>query len=408
MEYLTEDHLKKLLNQEWLVKIDSDKSTPYLFKFHASTEEASCCLMITDTKNVWGEVLSGNAFARRWRDCNPSQLTIATDSDKQAEWRKQLLELLVNAHSMGGIADLSFDIVPSPNADIAFELGSDEFKWRWETYTLGPKVSAGVLSQQLIMPLISVSHLAFSSSDPVSELSDANLQMAIDKAGRTGRRAVDTHVKHAISRPRLTTTLRRMSAVFNFLPELPPVVSKTDVPDLKIPELPGNESLPPQLIPVNPVDEIHRGFPDEAKNKALKEVDDSQHGVENQGSGDSDSATEEEDDEPPVVNSKASEKGKDRDDMESNPEPMVTSSVPPTADPYRSREPSPKVTRTSTPADTDSQASSSRPPKKLKRKPAPSSSDDDSDDEPKRPAVIVKRTAQRGAKQPLKRGGKRF
>lgn len=181
--------------------------------------------------------------------------------------------------------------------DLAFELGSDSFKWRWETYSLGPKVSAEVLSKQLIMPLISVSHLAFSSADPVSELSDTNLQMvmffhlimpnnciidappcsyyglgslwspidalkAIDKAGRTGRRAVDTHVKHALSRPRLATTMRRMSAVFNFLTDLrmstdsihemgpsltdmaAPVVSKFDTPDFLVPDLPVSESVP--------------------------------------------------------------------------------------------------------------------------------------------------------------------
>lgn len=37
------------------------------------------------------------------------------------------------------------------------------------------QVSADVLSQHLIMPLISVTHLAFSSSDPVSELSGSDL-----------------------------------------------------------------------------------------------------------------------------------------------------------------------------------------------------------------------------------------
>ncbi|TCD64288.1 hypothetical protein EIP91_004296 [Steccherinum ochraceum] len=179
MEFLSEDHLKQLLLCEWLVKIDNDKSTPYLFKFCASPEEPSCCLLITDTKNVWGEVLSGKSLARRWRECNPStsaQLETAADEAEEIQWRKDLLGLLSNVHTMGGIADLSFDVVSSLNADLAFELGSDEFKWRWETYILGPKVSADVLSQQLIMPLISVSHLAFSSADPVSELSDTNLQ----------------------------------------------------------------------------------------------------------------------------------------------------------------------------------------------------------------------------------------
>lgn len=43
---------------------------------------------------------------------------------------------------------------------------------------------------------------------------------AVDKMARTARRTVDTHVRHAISKPRLATTLRRMTAMFNFIPEL--------------------------------------------------------------------------------------------------------------------------------------------------------------------------------------------
>lgn len=43
---------------------------------------------------------------------------------------------------------------------------------------------------------------------------------AVDKIGRTARRTVDTHVRHAVSRPRAATTLRRMTAMFNFTPDL--------------------------------------------------------------------------------------------------------------------------------------------------------------------------------------------
>lgn len=41
---------------------------------------------------------------------------------------------------------------------------------------VGPRMSADILSKHLIMPLISLSHLAFSSADPVSELTDADLE----------------------------------------------------------------------------------------------------------------------------------------------------------------------------------------------------------------------------------------
>lgn len=37
-------------------------------------------------------------------------------------------------------------------------------------------MSADILSKQLILPLISVTHLAFSSADPVNEMSEADLE----------------------------------------------------------------------------------------------------------------------------------------------------------------------------------------------------------------------------------------
>lgn len=60
--------------------------------------------------------------------------------------------------------------------DLAFEIDCDGFKWHWETYLLGPKTSADVISRHLIMPLISVVHISFYSADPVSELEESDLE----------------------------------------------------------------------------------------------------------------------------------------------------------------------------------------------------------------------------------------
>ena len=110
----------------------------------------------------------------------------------------------------------------------------DAFKWRWETIFVGYKVSADVLSKHLIMPLICVNHLSFSSTDVVGDLSPSDLEkvtsfksfvsqyrfhdhsQTVDKVARTARRTLDTHVKNALSKPRLATTMRRITAVFNF------------------------------------------------------------------------------------------------------------------------------------------------------------------------------------------------
>lgn len=56
------------------------------------------------------------------------------------------------------------------------EFECSNWKWRWEPTFLGPKASAEVLSKHLIMPLISVNHLAFSSSDVLGDLTPMDLE----------------------------------------------------------------------------------------------------------------------------------------------------------------------------------------------------------------------------------------
>ncbi|KAJ3555697.1 hypothetical protein NM688_g2433 [Phlebia brevispora] len=407
MEYLSEEHLKFLLHKEWLVKIDNNKSVPYLFKFYSSTVDQCCYLMISDTKASMGR---SKQFARRWRDCNPSHAPPPTLSDEdEDEWRSNLLGLLSDIHSLGGITDLLFDVVDSRNADFAFELGSDDFKWRWETYSLGPKVAADTLSKHLIMPLISVTHLAFSSADPVSELSEADLAKTVDKIGRTARRTLDTHVKHAISRPRVATTLRRMTAMFNFLPDLPPVLSDVDVPELKPPEVP-QQSRTHTKAP-------HRGAgtippPPVSSARLPSEASSSRSGVEASSARINKKKATPEDSETEKSSGEDRATAKTKIDVPSGSEQPsrqgTTSRVASTsvrAESPQDREMKPsKTSEPESSPDSRPSVSSPRPAKKAKRVQESSSSDEDSDAGPKRRAG----PSTRGAKQPLKRGGRRF
>lgn len=176
MNHFNEEHSKLLLSKEWLAKINGQTSTPYLIKFYSSSVDLTSCIMITDTKSTWAEVLSSNQLARRWRECNRRAGSPLLDDDEEEAWRTRHLELLSRAHTLGGVAELSFEVVESKFGDFAFELECAAFKWRWETVSVGHKLSADILSQHLIMPLISVSHLAFSSSDVVGDLPPSDLE----------------------------------------------------------------------------------------------------------------------------------------------------------------------------------------------------------------------------------------
>ena len=112
--------------------------------------------------------------------------------------------------------------------------------FRWETNSAGPRISAEVISRQIIMPLMSTAYLAFSSPSSVGEMSESDLEtvseakplitrqmirsglhaQVVDKLGRAARRTPGMHARNAISKPRLATAIRRMTAMLNFLVEL--------------------------------------------------------------------------------------------------------------------------------------------------------------------------------------------
>jgi ABC-type enterochelin transport system substrate-binding protein len=86
---------------------------------------------------------------------------------------------------------------------------------------------------------MSTAHLAFSAPNSVGGMSEPDLEtvseakplthvlmiryglyaQAVDKLGRIARRTPGMHVRNAISKPRLATTIRRMTATLNFLAE---------------------------------------------------------------------------------------------------------------------------------------------------------------------------------------------
>ncbi|KAJ6494766.1 hypothetical protein C8R47DRAFT_381834 [Mycena vitilis] len=406
MEQFSEEHSKLLFSKEWLVK--NNDSTPYLFKCHFSTVDLSCFILLTDTKTVWTEVLNSKQFARRWRACNPDCAADFDQEDDEEEWRIANLELLSKAHTLGGMTDLGFDVVESNYADLAIQLDCEAFKWRWETCLQGSRFSAEMISRHLVLPLISLNHLAFTSA--VGESSETDLEKSIDKLGRTGRRSVDTHVKNAMTKPRVATALRRITAMFNFENNLPPIQLSVEKPELQaqVVQARAREPSPiPSPVPskrrsIPPPDPIPTTPPAPSKKIPVKEQTPS---APIPVTAD-DSATEDDsEDEPPVIAAKG--KGRALSSAASPPAKLEHKSPDPRSQ-SSSPIPSKPLSRAKAPS-SDSDSSPLRPVKKPK--PPLSSSDEDSEAERKR--RLAKATsgaggAKRGTRQPIKRGGKRF
>ncbi|KAG6374491.1 hypothetical protein JVT61DRAFT_4534 [Boletus reticuloceps] len=405
---------ENLLAKEWLVKVDPHTSTPYLFKFHFSPVDLTCCIMITDTKRTWAEVLSSKQFARRWRECNRRIDSPSLDDDQEEAWRTRCLELLSSAHTLGGMLQLSFEVVEVQFwgillsrltfnlttdvrlcKDFALQLECDAFKWRWETIFVGHKVSADILSKHLIMPLISANHLAFSSPVVVGDLPPTDLEKAIDKIARIARRTVDTHVKNALSKPRLATTMRRITAVFNFISDPPNISTEVDSPVLLPPPEPTPKIKKPELLKTT---RTLTPEPNRESGAIPRRPSPINH------SDDSGSATEPEDDtsiHPPRPGPGSGATGADQrlDIRMRSPTPSREDASP------RARGARNRSTK-ALPSDTDS--SPVRPIKKSK--PRAPSSDEDSEAERKKLADQIKRgtASAPGLRQPIKRGGKRF
>jgi len=215
--------------------------------------------------------------------------------------------------------------------------------------------------------------------------------------GRTAKRSADIHLRNAMSRPRVATTIRRVTSVLNSISDIPAINFTAEKPDLHLPisqrapELPeSSRPVSPALFPPKDVETIQRS--------ASPPIDPPDQKVI------VDSATESEEDVRP--HPRASPLGKGKAAIASRSPsagPSAKSLEPQSIRPSRNASPLLPKQSKETPSDSDS--SPVRPvKKKLKQIP---SSDDDSEAE-RRKRARGGAPAKRGTRQPLKRGGKRF
>ncbi|KAG6917016.1 hypothetical protein DXG01_004281 [Tephrocybe rancida] len=193
-----------------------------------------------------------------------------------------------------------------------------------------------------------------------------------------------------------------MTTMFNFIPELPPVVSTAEEPDLEVPQ-PTRPELPVRSLPASTLPHIgpQKDVPQNVKpshagaGSSLKPpVPDNDNSATEESDVGDDAMDE-------VFRSRPSQLS--ASNTESRPNRATNaprlSLVPPASN---KDEP-----------DSDSDSSPVRPAKKLKKPPIASSSDNDSEDDRKRRVAQLKGGTgpgggKRGTRQPIKRGGKRF
>lgn len=432
MNEFTEDHSERLLSKEWLIKIDNEKSIPYLMKLHPTFADQSCVFLITDTKTVWAEVLSKQQLSRRWSMLNNNSAPSHLPHPNNDAWLDQVLQYLVDVHTLGVMGNLSFDVIDSRYSDLAIQFRGEGFEWRWETFSIGPRQSAEVLSKHLMIPLLSTAYLAFISPDAISEISGSGLEKAVDRVGRTARRSIDTHIRNVFSQPRACTTIHRLSALFAFSANLPAIIDEFENSEPTLPSVDSvvgsrrtlNETPTARLLPSINLGharspnllqmEIESG--DEHHTKAMTTRQGPGTDVLGQATtGNSPTDAGQDDDDGDILALSEKRSGKKRGDLGSTAAATViqgksasrisspASSVP------KSRAPAAvaRINVLSKTSSSDSDSDSPQRPNKRTRTKGQDhdgdDDDDDSDDGAKRGELRW-----RGTKQPVKRVGRRF
>ena len=247
---------------------------------------------------------------------------------------------------------------------------------------------------------------------------------AVDKIGRTARRTIDTHIKNVLSKPRVATTMRRMTAMFNFSADLrmlavmflyfclffntyaASISSIDEKPDLQVEPTVVKKRV--ERPPLNEHLEIKRGVTTSVCLSIFVENFNNAHwNITQHNYGDQlkpmepDSATESDADVP----------------VDRNVGNLLSSSSGPSKQDENQMDDSPTLNRLATPApvakvdiepSSGSESSPHRPTKRAKAK-ISSASDGDSESDSK-PHVATSGGTRRGTapRQPIKRGGKRF
>lgn len=86
-------------------------------------------------------MITGGQIVCRWRDCNPGVASpdLLSGEEEEDDWRSQTLELLSAAHSIGGIIDLSFEVVQSRNA-VSSAFLRDAYETQGPLPVIGPSI----------------------------------------------------------------------------------------------------------------------------------------------------------------------------------------------------------------------------------------------------------------------------
>ncbi|KAH7337322.1 hypothetical protein B0J17DRAFT_667115 [Rhizoctonia solani] len=228
MPEFTQGLANKLIGVPWSIKVLSTpgpeaREACYFFKYFSDDSEDLCCFLITDTVDVWAEVLDSKHTSHRARHVHSTRTPSKSkrgfalpyhDADEEADWRRGVVKTLgeVQEGAMDGFVDV--EIRESELSDMSVYISDTikDFQWRWDVMSVR-KLAATILSTQLFMPLVTIATVTSSLGTPIDDASDETLRTYAERKASTAKAMPAHHMRGFFSRPAVQTLLKCIATV---------------------------------------------------------------------------------------------------------------------------------------------------------------------------------------------------
>ncbi|CAE6521932.1 unnamed protein product [Rhizoctonia solani] len=196
---ISDDQITRMRRYPWLPGVHPDSKSGFLMKFYADAEKEECYFLVTDTVKVWAE--------------GKSSTSDKSSTDKQERrFVRDMLQLIHAAHQLCRIADM--EIVAEhggKHADLSLRITTPSLDWEWRTFALRPSHASQVLSDLLIMPMLTQMSI-MSMCAGGSDLDSFTKQL--DKTSKTARVTRHTHLRAVFSKPTVACGIVRIMQMF--------------------------------------------------------------------------------------------------------------------------------------------------------------------------------------------------
>ncbi|KAG9082902.1 hypothetical protein FRC06_004780 [Ceratobasidium sp. 370] len=218
--------------------------------------------MITDTINVWAEVLDSKHTSHRARHAHSARGSPKRgfalpyhDADEEADWRRGVVRTLGEVHGNAMEGNLEFEVKESELADLSVYVSdtSRDFHWRWDVMSVG-RMAGEILSKQLFMPMVTLATVVSGIGQSVDDASEETLRTVAERKASTAKVMPAHHLRGFLSRPGVQTILKsiaQVDAASSLSGSEPPASKLASTPSIDMADPPDQSPVLRSRVPTN-------------------------------------------------------------------------------------------------------------------------------------------------------------